>query len=291
MHCSLDLYWCESEPTQQAVAALLQLPHLVLSLGIHSYFGTEATAVPSEYPDAEFYDLTELPPMAGLHLTELRLLGEVAPPPDLLKLKHLCLLELNSLLGSVPWGKESWSSLAVLTRLKVINSNLPGAPAGMWDCLAVGTCERTAPAHQLCSRGFAMQMLPRWLLPPAWPRCTPQAAQTPGVPCWRRCAPTFSSRLPRQHRLGGNCPCMHRQWHAIDLTDTRQLHHKATISTFPADPALAVPAMAHAALVKFLPACCLVCVHALPFVAQSLCSVMPRARFDGRGTGREERQH
>lgn len=53
---------------------------------------------------------------------------------------------------------------------------------------------------------------------------------------------------------------------------------QATIPTLSADPALAVPATAHAAL--FMPACCLVCLHALPSVAQSLCGVMPRARLD-----------
>lgn len=107
--------------------ALRQLPQLTVSLGIHSYYGTEATAVPSEYPEADFFDLTELPPMAGLRLTQLRLLGEVSLPPDLNQLERLCSLQLYSLVNSAEWFAQQWVPLANLSRLEIIDTALPGS--------------------------------------------------------------------------------------------------------------------------------------------------------------------
>lgn len=69
------------------VAALRQLPHLTLSLGIHACFGTEANI---NYPDEGGYDYAgTLPPLAGLNITALNLIGNVSPPPDLHALPQL----------------------------------------------------------------------------------------------------------------------------------------------------------------------------------------------------------
>ncbi|KAI7843825.1 hypothetical protein COHA_002723 [Chlorella ohadii] len=123
----LDLYWCKTAHAQQAVDALVQLPALAVSLGIHSYRGTEATAEPLDYPDATEWGCTELPPLAGLHVTALCLLGSVSLPPDMLQLEHLCFLEVNSLIDDAAWGDDAWSSLAQLSQLKARDTVLPDA--------------------------------------------------------------------------------------------------------------------------------------------------------------------
>lgn len=128
---SLDLYWCKSAHAEQAVQALRQLPQLTVSLGIHAYWGTEATAVPGAHYYAESYDPVAVPAMAGLHLTALRLLGRVTPPPDLLKLEQLSSLELRCLKNWVDWDEEPWTSLVSLSRLGILRTTPPGAWGGL----------------------------------------------------------------------------------------------------------------------------------------------------------------
>ena len=83
----MDLYWYEQEDGEALVAALRQLPHLRLSLGVHACFGTEANI---NYPDVQGYgDRGALPPLAGLNIIALNLIGRVRPPPDLHALPHL----------------------------------------------------------------------------------------------------------------------------------------------------------------------------------------------------------
>ncbi len=122
--CRLDLYWCKTEHAQQAVDALRQLPQLAVSMGIQSYWGTEAA--PS-YLDTDGWELTDLPPLAGLPLTALRLLGNVSLPPDLLQLERLHSLELYCLFELTGWSDEPWSTLAQLSQLSIIETLMPGA--------------------------------------------------------------------------------------------------------------------------------------------------------------------
>ncbi|KAI7837324.1 hypothetical protein COHA_008839 [Chlorella ohadii] len=120
----LDLYWCKTEHAQQAVDALRQLPQLAVSMGIQSYWGTEAA--PS-YLDTDGWELTDLPPLAGLPLTALRLLGNVSLPPDLLQLERLHSLELYCLFELTGWSDEPWSTLAQLSQLSIIETLMPDA--------------------------------------------------------------------------------------------------------------------------------------------------------------------
>ncbi|PRW55918.1 pilus assembly [Chlorella sorokiniana] len=113
---SLDVYWCENEDGQQVVAILQQLPQLTLSCGFHGYNGTEVTM--NDYLQDEVWEMTELPPMAGLHLTALQLYGAMATPPDLVQLPHLQSLKLHYVHGH-HWGHEPLTGLASLSRLEL----------------------------------------------------------------------------------------------------------------------------------------------------------------------------
>lgn len=114
------------------VQALQQLPLLALSLGIHAYEGTEATRM--HYQRLQHYDgnTVELPHLAELHLTALRLIGCVVPPPDLLALPHLRSLTLHTVKGAF-WIGEPWSSLAHLSQLEIIATRLPGKRCCTWS--------------------------------------------------------------------------------------------------------------------------------------------------------------
>lgn len=202
-HCSVDLY----EPIEVHgldVAELRRLPQLTVSLGIHAYYGTEAYV---NYPDVEAGDhVGALPPLAGLHLTALMLIGNVFPPPDLGQLPHQRTLVLHHV-RNIEWPEEKpWSAMAELACVEAIRTNLPGARAlgwhgeFRWDAWPAVHGSNVQQVHPPLPPSVP-QMPPCWLPPPAWPRCTPLAAQAPGVPSWRRCAPTCASRLRRRHRL------------------------------------------------------------------------------------------
>lgn len=148
---SLDMYAFNQETGEELVAVLQQLPHLTFSLSVHAYEGTEANR--ANYPNEEMYeeDAGALPPLAGLRLTALRLIGRVRPPPDLLALAHLRSLTINTLQDHI-WqegdeppeeGEEAhepgpferpWSSLAHLSRLHLDTHDLPGKLPSPWNC-------------------------------------------------------------------------------------------------------------------------------------------------------------
>ena len=202
--CRLDLYWCKTAHAQQAVDALVQLPALAVSLGIHSYRGTEATAEPLDYPDATEWGCTELPPLAGLHVTALCLLGSVSLPPDMLQLEHLCFLEVNSLIDDAAWGDDAWSSLAQLSQLKARDTVLPGE----WRCACLLLKSEQRCVRALCTPCLSAwlvadqyiqlhlpQMQPSWLQHPASLRCTFLMHRHLSAPSRQRCALTCTSRL------------------------------------------------------------------------------------------------
>lgn len=121
----LHLYFCRQEHAQITVGMLMRLSQLTaVSLGVH---GCSDCELSGNYPSVEDWDsFLLLPRVASVTaLTELRLVGIAALPPDLRQLSQLRRLAVVGACdedwGPFQWGTDSLAGLASLTCVKALS--------------------------------------------------------------------------------------------------------------------------------------------------------------------------